>query len=226
MSDATKLYRYYDSAGTLLYIGISKNALQRLTEHETDKSWQADISNVRIETFRDRASAHAAERLAIAEENPSHNLIRYASRSAAREQRDGSRRDRARRTKEAPRAINDRCLAALTSMYEEMHWNDFLFAYSHTGGELVALAFNRTDRIEALSEQWMCDAKYTFEYGGMRIAATYRALDDRIEIDLLRQRCSGAEIAEFDLKKHDAIHEELCADAPLDEARRPSIDLD
>lgn len=38
-SDACQLYRHYDPAGALLYIGISLSAVARLSQHG-DKPWK------------------------------------------------------------------------------------------------------------------------------------------------------------------------------------------
>lgn len=68
-----QLYRHYDAAGTLLYVGISHNALIRLTDHKLKASWFSQIRRIEIEHFPDRASAFAAEAAAIAAEKPKHN---------------------------------------------------------------------------------------------------------------------------------------------------------
>jgi predicted GIY-YIG superfamily endonuclease len=204
MSDPTKLYRYYDSAGVLLYVGISKNALQRLTEHEAGKSWQENIANVRIETFPDRDAAHTAERRAIAAENPTQNLIRYAANTAAQA------KARAPRLNPSRDSLNARCLAALVSMYEEMHWGDFIEKFSDEHG-LVTLAFANTDRIKALSDGWMMDAAYWLERGGRRVTCTQTWDDEQITVSLVPDRCTAKQVAEYGLFQHDALHDELCA---------------
>jgi len=70
----TSLYRHYDKAGNLLYIGISLSAVQRLGQHAEHSHWFALISKVTIEHFENRESALAAERAAIIEERPLHNI--------------------------------------------------------------------------------------------------------------------------------------------------------
>jgi predicted GIY-YIG superfamily endonuclease len=216
MSEPTKLYRYYDSAGALLYIGISKNAIQRLSEHEADKRWQTDISSIRIETFSDRIAAHDAERRAIASENPAHNLVRYAAPMPSQ------RRERPRRFKPSRESINSRCLHVLTSMYEETHWTDFIDKYGRAGGQLITLVFKRNERVESLSDDWMRYGRYAFECGGSRVTCSIAKYSDEIEIDLAHQRCTEAEIEEYDLSKHDALHEALCVGVTLDESRKSS----
>jgi predicted GIY-YIG superfamily endonuclease len=67
------LYRHFDSEGKLLYIGISLNALTRLSQHKKSK-WIEDIANVKLEKFPDRQSAMDAEKNAIKKEHPLHNI--------------------------------------------------------------------------------------------------------------------------------------------------------
>jgi excinuclease UvrABC nuclease subunit len=74
MSKPTKLYRHFDAEGILLYVGISVNALHRLTQHEATKSWHDQISTITIETHPTREAALVAERNAIMRERPIHNI--------------------------------------------------------------------------------------------------------------------------------------------------------
>lgn len=70
------LYRLYDGAGVLLYVGISSNFSGRLAQHGRDKQWWESVASVRVEHYPDRASVEAAERVAIAAELPLHNIRR------------------------------------------------------------------------------------------------------------------------------------------------------
>ncbi len=70
----TNLYRHYDSEGTLLYIGVSLNAIVRLSQHKTASGWFEQISRVEIEKFPSRAAALNAETEAIKREDPLHNV--------------------------------------------------------------------------------------------------------------------------------------------------------
>jgi predicted DNA-binding transcriptional regulator AlpA len=71
---AHHLYRHYDADGTLLYIGISLNAISRLLAHKDYASWFAGIARIEITGYPDRATAALAERIAIGRENPKHNI--------------------------------------------------------------------------------------------------------------------------------------------------------
>lgn len=70
----TALYRHFDAAGALLYVGISLSAVQRLGQHRDRSGWYSQIAQVSIEWFTDRRLALAAESLAIAQEKPLRNV--------------------------------------------------------------------------------------------------------------------------------------------------------
>ena len=72
----TALYRHFDAAGALLYVGISNDTLRRLCQHKDRSHWFAAISRIEIEWFADRALAQAAETRAIAVESPLFNQVR------------------------------------------------------------------------------------------------------------------------------------------------------
>lgn len=68
----TALYRHFDAEGRLLYIGIAKNALRRLSQHAT-APWAQDVRTIKVEMFASREDALTAEGLAIRAEKPLHN---------------------------------------------------------------------------------------------------------------------------------------------------------
>lgn len=75
MNDRTALYRHFNVEGSLLYIGISISAVVRFHQHHK-KSWYYDIANITIEWFDSRSEAEDAERKAIWDEKPAHNIRR------------------------------------------------------------------------------------------------------------------------------------------------------
>lgn len=70
----TALYRHFDADHSLLYVGISLNAISRLEQHKA-ASWSGDIASVEIEYFQTRQEAADAERQAIKAERPRWNII-------------------------------------------------------------------------------------------------------------------------------------------------------
>lgn len=68
------LYRLYDSAGDLLYIGISDRGPVRLTEHYRFKPWFDMVTRVEFERYPTRAMALQAEAGQIVALHPRHNI--------------------------------------------------------------------------------------------------------------------------------------------------------
>jgi predicted GIY-YIG superfamily endonuclease len=71
----TALYRLYDAAGQLLYVGISIDPPKRVNVHrwEVGKKWRHDIAHYTEQWFDTRVSAEAAEVATIRTELPLHN---------------------------------------------------------------------------------------------------------------------------------------------------------
>jgi hypothetical protein len=79
MSTRTALYRHFDAAGQLLYVGISNDALRRLLQHKDRAGWYEQIRRVNVEWLPDRAAALSAEAGAIRQEAPLWNVRRPAT---------------------------------------------------------------------------------------------------------------------------------------------------
>jgi predicted GIY-YIG superfamily endonuclease len=82
------LYRHFDESGNLLYVGISLNAINRLAQHRDHAHWFNNIKRVEIETYGTRQEAIEAEKHAIINENPLHNLYRPKAKEQAVKQVD------------------------------------------------------------------------------------------------------------------------------------------
>jgi len=77
----TDLYRFFNANGALLYIGISLSAVHRASQHKGDKAWWSDVSKMTVERISGtRADALAAERRAIVQEKPLHNVVHNGTR--------------------------------------------------------------------------------------------------------------------------------------------------
>ena len=82
----THLYRHFSKDGELLYVGVSLSTLQRLGQHASNSEWYARIARVDIEQFPSREEALEAERRAIMDERPKHNIVhKNAASERARE---------------------------------------------------------------------------------------------------------------------------------------------
>lgn len=73
----TCVYRFYDLLGGLLYVGLTMTPKYRFEKHRR-KPWWPLVAAVDIEWFDGREAAKAAEREAIAHEDPEHNIVRPA----------------------------------------------------------------------------------------------------------------------------------------------------
>jgi len=80
-----QLYRHYDSADNLLYVGVSLNHMSRLSQHKKHAHWFEQITRVTLENYPDRQSVLDAERMAIINENPKCNLKRPAIEEKVKE---------------------------------------------------------------------------------------------------------------------------------------------
>jgi predicted GIY-YIG superfamily endonuclease len=77
----TALYRFFDKAGQLLYIGISNCIPRRLDQHEDTKPWFTEASQITVEHHPTRLAALAKEKKAIKAERPKYNIQHNRMRS-------------------------------------------------------------------------------------------------------------------------------------------------
>lgn len=68
------LYRFFDTAGRLLYVGITDDPHVRWAAHARNSSWWPQVSVVHTEWFDSRTEASAAEVACIRHEDPLHNV--------------------------------------------------------------------------------------------------------------------------------------------------------
>lgn len=71
----TALYRHFDADGKLLYVGVSLNAVARLSQHKLNAGWFGQIASVTIEWLGSRHAALDAELRAIRTETPAWNKV-------------------------------------------------------------------------------------------------------------------------------------------------------
>lgn len=74
------LYRLFNAAGELLYIGLSYDVHRRFWDHSRDKAWWGDVADYQLETYPSHDALTNAERVAIRRENPLHNKRRDRKR--------------------------------------------------------------------------------------------------------------------------------------------------
>ena len=71
---SAQLYRHFDAAGELLYVGCSNNVIRRTEQHETQSHWFPEVVTITVEHFGNGLEALAAEAAAIRDENPKYNV--------------------------------------------------------------------------------------------------------------------------------------------------------
>jgi hypothetical protein len=74
MDRRTALYRLFDRDDRLLYVGIAFNPRVRCYHHKKHKPWWSEVARREVEWHDDRRQAEAAERAAIAGEQPLYNV--------------------------------------------------------------------------------------------------------------------------------------------------------
>lgn len=68
------LYRHFDNAGALLYVGISNNPYKRIGDHKRLSDWFDNVANITLESYPTRNAVRWAEQDAIYIEKPIHNI--------------------------------------------------------------------------------------------------------------------------------------------------------
>ncbi len=68
------VYRHFDEADRLLYVGRSRNPIARMNGHRGHSEWFTKIAKMTIEKFDSLEAATQAEADAIKAEKPAHNV--------------------------------------------------------------------------------------------------------------------------------------------------------
>jgi len=77
------VYKAYDDAGALLYVGISINVFKRLGEHKAYSPWYDEASRIEVVQYLNRASARAEEARCIKFDAPAFNVTQEAAAGCA-----------------------------------------------------------------------------------------------------------------------------------------------
>lgn len=80
----TALYRWWDAADTLLYVGITNHIGRRTNQHGDEKPWMRDAVRSTVQWYPSREDAAKAEIIAINTEGPLHNEQHNTRRRALR----------------------------------------------------------------------------------------------------------------------------------------------
>jgi GIY-YIG catalytic domain len=71
----TALYRFFNAAGILLYVGVATYPHTRWKQHAREKSWWPEVAEKAIEWHPTRVEAEQAEGVAINTEEPLYNDV-------------------------------------------------------------------------------------------------------------------------------------------------------
>lgn len=86
--DPTSVYRYYDRAGLLIYVGITRQGMGRNAQHNSKAEWWGYVSSQDVEHYASRDEAAAREKQLIRRFRPpfnkQHNLGHEELRAAYR----------------------------------------------------------------------------------------------------------------------------------------------
>lgn len=106
----THLYRCYDHAGKLLYVGMSGNSLDRWMSHKRKSPWSDDVALMTVDHYPTKEAAIDAEAEVILTEKPPLNLTVALNRKRADiERRSASPAEIKRLLKvKRDRAVSDR----------------------------------------------------------------------------------------------------------------------
>lgn len=73
--EPTAVYRFYDRADVLLYVGISYNLASRWANHAAEKDWWPQVARKTVVMYGSRDEAADEEDRAILAEKPIHNIV-------------------------------------------------------------------------------------------------------------------------------------------------------
>jgi len=74
-TDEHLLYRFFDAAGVLLYVGLTDDLPTRYSRHSVMQPWWGEWATFHVTRYASRAVLEAAEQIAIKLEKPLHNVV-------------------------------------------------------------------------------------------------------------------------------------------------------
>lgn len=78
----TAVYRLFAEDGTLLYVGITGNPVERMRRHAQKRPWWSAVDWIEFEVYETPRSARDAELVAIHTEAPVHNVMGVVRKAA------------------------------------------------------------------------------------------------------------------------------------------------
>ena len=81
MDKGHQVYRMYDSADALIYVGMSGQGLIRFRTHQTSTDWFGRVATIKVTHFGSKLDAQIAEIEAILSEKPEINQVHKHART-------------------------------------------------------------------------------------------------------------------------------------------------
>lgn len=78
------VYMFLNADGEVIYVGFSSNPSGRMDAHRTQSKWWPEVASARLTPYPDELSARRAERQAIEDLRPKHNIDGNPDRRPAR----------------------------------------------------------------------------------------------------------------------------------------------
>lgn len=112
----TALYRHFDAANVLLYVGIALSPASRTSQHRRNASWFSQVARIEIEWFISREGAELAEREAIRTENPIFNLVHKRTYIEMRREQQQEKRARLKHQQAGRKRVAEQVIALTSSI--------------------------------------------------------------------------------------------------------------
>ena len=68
------VYTFVGDDDEVLYIGCTRNVMQRVQQHAYERGWWGDVARIELQHFPNLPEARFAERRLIEEKRPVHNV--------------------------------------------------------------------------------------------------------------------------------------------------------
>lgn len=182
------LYRFYDRADVLLYIGITADLGARIGQHRGEKPWWLEVARVDVEHHPNRTAVLAAERAAIRDEKPVWNDAHNDVDDEEEEDVEGRGRDLAnyvlRQVEGAQRA---RFLTENECDFDDSPVSSDTQLFAAADAALFTIVYERHQLVELLEEFMALLPSADLD--------RYKAeAQDRLDRSILRDTYSGADL--------------------------------
>jgi hypothetical protein len=130
----TAVYRLFDRAGVLLYVGMTHDVATRWREHRRRKAWWDQVAREDLTSYPTRGEAEEAELHAIVTEDPRHNTVWAQPWSKAAYRARWLRRRLAETEQSLATAARLRTRAGRQELAELQRHRDLLHAHTPRAG--------------------------------------------------------------------------------------------